>query len=549
MASYGSGLVKINLSWTQLKSVFLGRNLKLQYDESESAYELFAIDDKVVFLTLLFKSSVPDNSYDQAQNDLDLSDFETNYKTESNSAIIKTSVSGVAGQAPAKGLGGFVPDPTNNPYQPGPDEIVSLYVDGEGSLVTRGGALTDEGSIRDDFTGSSLEVDLTGTLYFTNGSPIVTGVDTLFTEELNRNYYIKAKDDSVDCWLDIVRVPTDTYALLSSPYQGSTGSFVGHKTKWITIKSNETIGDVVVETSKAGLTINTEIGGIYLYREADYLPMISNWRVAVDNRQNNQEVFFGFRDAYEAPSMYCDIIFDSTNNKVIKFRSAWDSDEQLSLITLPVGLTTDLFIQYKIDISPDYCSLLVDGVLVAKHDHHIPDTYASMLLCCGITNTGFTAQPTQLLIDTVFLSNQNLLQIASSFTNPLPVITREDQHSIFSTLTTNSTTADQQIISYEVPTGKLFYIIGYKIDSPDTVDAVNIKIGRNDVSIEPEAPGEVNSNIFRSFFLGAHETTGDIDFGSNPRKLGSAGDTILVTVTPASALPGVWRATIDFVLR
>ena len=158
------------MSWTQLKSVVLGRNFKLQYDESDSAYELFAIDDKVVFLTLLFKSSVPDESYDQTQNDLDLSDFETNYKIDSNSAIIKTSVSGVAGQAPAKGLGGFVPDPTNNPYQPGPDEIVSLYVDGEGSLVTRGGALTDEGSIRDDFTGSSLEIDLTGTLYFTNGS-------------------------------------------------------------------------------------------------------------------------------------------------------------------------------------------------------------------------------------------------------------------------------------------------------------------------------------------------------------------------------------------
>jgi hypothetical protein len=80
MAEFGSGLVKIRQSWSELKSTSSSKNLAIQYDSDSTAYEVFSIDGNIVYFGLIFKGSVPDSNYDQVQNDLDKTDFENNYK-------------------------------------------------------------------------------------------------------------------------------------------------------------------------------------------------------------------------------------------------------------------------------------------------------------------------------------------------------------------------------------------------------------------------------------------------------------------------------------
>lgn len=541
-----------NYNWTNWKIVQLFKAGLHQYDDDSNVYTIYFYDGPEVHLCTIWKGILPDgvlnSGYSQEQNDSDKTDFENNYKNNANQAIDKLAASGVKGQSPAKGLGGFAPDPTNNPYQPAADEIVSLYVDGEGSLVTRGAILTDEGSFRDDFTGSALEVDLTGTLTFTNGSRIVTGSGTIFTSELSRDHYIKLKTDDVTYWAEIERVPNDTSLLLVEAYNGSSDSGTAHKTKWITETSALNPGTVDITSSIVTLSSNTHSdSSVIIYRGGDYLPFLITWVTSISQRVADQTSFIGVRDDINNPSMYCDVIFDGTDDTQITFRSAWNGDEQSTDITLPVGLDTSQSLRYKIDISSDYCALLIAGELVAKHENHIPDPYEELILCAGISNSAAVTN-TDLSIDNIFFSNQDQVQISTSFLAPLPIIIREDQHSLCGHLTTSATTADQVIISYTVPAGKILHIIGYRIQTSGSSSGV-IKIGKNTVTTVSASPGTVDGNIFRTFTLSSGEDSGEADFGSIPRKLGSGGDVIKVTVTPSGLLSTDWTANLDFVLR
>lgn len=538
--------------WTAWKLILSDKKFIYQSDDDGDLYTIWGYDGPEVHICQIYKNIVPDGvkvSYSQEQNDLDKVDFENNYLSNSNRTLNKLAASGVSGNAPAKGLGGFAPEPRNNPYQPNPDEIVGLYVDGEGSLVTRGAAITDEGSLRDDFTGTNIVSNLSGTVNFTNNSDFITGTGTLFTQELSRDHYVKLSTDDYSKWAKILRVPTDTTAQLDGCYSGSTGSGTGEKSRWLTFPIGGTPGTATVNNSKITLASGTNSsGGVILHREGDYLPMIATWVVSISQRINNQTVFFGFRDDIEEPSMYCDVIFPGTDSTKITFRSAWNGDEQASIISLPAGLDTSQSLRYKIDVSSDYCALTIDGVLVVRHDSHVPDPYVDMELCAGIYNEGATSN-TNLIVDSVYFSNQDQIQIANNFISPINIITKEDQHSIFGKLTTSSTTANQVILSYTVPDGKVFYIIGYNVESSGTLNGTPIKIGRNDVSNESDSPGTVDGNIFRAFNLAGGQSTGDIDFGGNPRKLGIGGDIIKITVSPSGLLSSSWRASLDFVLR
>lgn len=538
--------------WTEWKTVELVKGGQWQCDTESDKYTVWFYDGPEVHITNVWRIPVPhgivEAGYSQVQADSDLAEFEADFLPGANDTLNPRAITGVQGQAPAKGLGGFAPDPKNNPYAPDPDEVVSHYVDAEGQLMVRGPTMTDEGSFRDDFSGSALETTLTGTLTFANGSKVVTGSGTLFTSELNRDNHIKLSSDGIDKWVRVTRAPTNTALLLAEPYAGSSGSGAAQKNRWIRETVGGTPGTVSVSTSKLTLSSGTVSGcGVRVYRSGDYAPMIFVWKASISQRIANQQVYFGLRDDNASPKMYCDVIYSGTDNTKVTFRTAWDGDEESSTVQLPAGMNTSQSLRYKMDFSVDYCSLMVNGVLIARHENHIPDQYADMNLVMGVENSA-TVTNTNFVVDMSYWANHNQIQIASMFHAPIPVITREDQHHISGKKTTLLTTSNQTILSYTVPDGKVFYLIGYRFDTSGTA-AGTLKIGRNDLSSEPASPGSVDDNIFRSFELGAGGATDDVDFGGNPRKLGVGGDTILVVVTPLAALSTIWRATLDFVLR
>jgi hypothetical protein len=80
MVSY-NGIITLNVSWSSLKSIARSKNLSIQYEQTENAYEIFCLDGNVCYKAIIFKFSVPDTiNFNQSTNDEDKFDFETNYK-------------------------------------------------------------------------------------------------------------------------------------------------------------------------------------------------------------------------------------------------------------------------------------------------------------------------------------------------------------------------------------------------------------------------------------------------------------------------------------
>jgi hypothetical protein len=71
-----------------MKAIISQKRLSLQYDEDNELYKLFLLDDKIVYLCIIYKGTVPvESGITQVDNDNDKTDFETNYKNYCNYPI------------------------------------------------------------------------------------------------------------------------------------------------------------------------------------------------------------------------------------------------------------------------------------------------------------------------------------------------------------------------------------------------------------------------------------------------------------------------------
>ena len=88
--------MRIYKSWTELKEIFIEKELLLQYHEYDYKYLIFATEaDSIEYYTELWKDPTKVKGIDVEQNDLDKADFETNYKADANQTnvtqvIVKT---------------------------------------------------------------------------------------------------------------------------------------------------------------------------------------------------------------------------------------------------------------------------------------------------------------------------------------------------------------------------------------------------------------------------------------------------------------------------
>lgn len=88
MAHFGSGLIILEKNWIQFKSIVSAKGLAIQYDERPHMYEIFAVENQIVYITYIHKDTIPE-VFDNTQeiNDQYKLDFETNFKNTINKAI------------------------------------------------------------------------------------------------------------------------------------------------------------------------------------------------------------------------------------------------------------------------------------------------------------------------------------------------------------------------------------------------------------------------------------------------------------------------------
>ena len=439
------------------------------------------------------------------------------------------------------------------PPNPGASNAGVLVQDSDGSLRVRASTVSSRQELRDDFTGSSLNTALTGTPTFTNGSTIVSGSGTAFTTELHRDFYIKRDSDTESNWTRVRRVISDTSLELELGYTGTSGGSASSKTKWPTTTGSG--GSFTVGSSLVNVLSGTTNGSqTFIYRSFDTSTIYGAFNgLSVSQRIANQTISVGFFDSVISPTQQVAIIFDGTANTTLKFRTSFTAtatDIQETVVTLPFSLTTNLStINYLIIFDGMQATLLIDGIVVASHQVHMVEPWTTLIAAVSVLNSA-TVTTTTIATDSVYFKACDDMDIAMyGEAGPRPT---DEPHSIGGVLTTTATTADQLIISYTVPTGKVAYIVGYEITNNANTDGTPVKIGKNTITTEPAATGVVDSNIFRSMFI-LRSSTGlyraQEDFSSFPRPFAVAGDVLKVSVTPSGTGTTIWRAYLDIILR
>jgi hypothetical protein len=104
MITFGNNFITVTCWWTAFKSYVESKYLSIQYEEDAVIYRVFAIDDSIVYLAYIWKGTVPEGviyeGYTQEQNDLDKTDFETNYKANANQRITPKTDNGIPFSVP-----------------------------------------------------------------------------------------------------------------------------------------------------------------------------------------------------------------------------------------------------------------------------------------------------------------------------------------------------------------------------------------------------------------------------------------------------------------
>lgn len=372
----------------------------------------------------------------------------------------------------------------NSSYLPNPAGVIGdpqqVLSDPSGQLAVRATVLTDEGSFRDDFSGSSLLTALTGTPTFTNGSTVVIGNGTAFTSEVDTNSHVKITAHANSALARVSYVISDAQLVLDAPYTGATATGAASESSWqinqpaspanISLGSNSLLSILARVTSGDICGIN---------RSGDTQPFVLDVVAYISQRVANQQAVFGFQDTQFAPVEQAVFVFDGTDNTKIRCRTSFASDStQETLATYPGSLTSAVAVVYEIQASADRCRFIINGTQIAEHRTHVYRPYTSMQQVAYIENTGTVASQTTFTLDSVYFQNKDVLSldepvamqgvaggqpITIQFGNPgggtsLPLLINVNFNKSEGAIISN---VYKRVASYTIPTGHNGYLIKY----------------------------------------------------------------------------------------
>jgi hypothetical protein len=295
------------------------------------------------------------------------------------------------------------------------DGTGNLLIDDDGRLETHSTVTTDEGSFRDDFSGSSLTTALTGTVTFTNASTAISGSGTAFTTELKAGDYIKKSAESETNYVRISYIVDDTNLVLESNYAGTTAATTSVKSNW---KTSITGGSITVGSSLLNLLSSTANGNsVSVSRLADYGPLNAYFKTSISQRIANQTTIIGLVSDPANIQKFAYFQFDGTSSnsvKCISGSSSSASDQQTSTVTLPASAVSSSLNSYEVDITGNQVAFLINKKVVASHYDHIPGPYDSLTMISKITNSAVVTSTT-VAHEYIYFSNVDQVEIANNF--------------------------------------------------------------------------------------------------------------------------------------
>lgn len=79
--------MNIYKTWEELKTLSENKHIPLQYFETEQKYNVFIVEDNIIYIIELFKDFSNVDGIDETENTNNKNDFETNYKTDANCSL------------------------------------------------------------------------------------------------------------------------------------------------------------------------------------------------------------------------------------------------------------------------------------------------------------------------------------------------------------------------------------------------------------------------------------------------------------------------------
>ncbi len=310
----------------------------------------------------------------------------------------------------------------NGIYQTETSEVFSDY---KGRLETVANVYTERGEFREDFAGTNLINNLSGTVTFTNGSYTLTGSGTAFTTELRQGYYIKLTTDSETYYAQVFSVESDTSLTLRTAYGGSSSSGTAHGG----VLAVETGTGTTTGVSSSLLTLtsgttNSAIVAAYRLTEGGTQVLIFAGTV-VSQRIANQTVTLGLRSGTSSASRRAEFSFDGTDNTVVKCISSATtaaSSTETTTAYFPRGVTSATTGNvYKIALKKDKVCFYINDFLVATNRYHIGDVNYGLRAMAMITNGTGAASSTTLTVDSILAYQSNELEVTASL-EPLRVM-------------------------------------------------------------------------------------------------------------------------------
>ncbi len=85
-------------SWTTIKDLVNVNNLQLQFIESTDLYKIFVTYNQNIHIVELWKNTDNIKGIDETQNNLDITDFETNFKDNSDGVFNEAGITDIGDQ-------------------------------------------------------------------------------------------------------------------------------------------------------------------------------------------------------------------------------------------------------------------------------------------------------------------------------------------------------------------------------------------------------------------------------------------------------------------
>jgi hypothetical protein len=374
----------------------------------------------------------------------------TNLRTISTDTSGRVNIGAIATTVVTQGISGGVPvqtlplAPVSTSSYPNPMSAYplanaagfksdyNLTLDVFDNLQVRGPVLTDEGSFRDDFSGTSLYTALTGNVKFASNSTQVTGTGTIFTQEVSSGFYMKSAADAETAAVQIAYVQDDTDLFLTGNYSANENNVAAVISRW-KVTTAAVGGTTSVASSILSLSSGTASGGISsIQNVGDYLPYVFQAYCSISQRIANQTTVVGFQDSPSSPTKRACVVFDGTVNTTVKFVTSSSSaaaDTQTTTVTLPNGATTNNFNTYEINLVPDGATLLVNGQVVATNSLHLPGPYDTLTASASMSNSAVVTTTT-LSIDYILFNNTDRLNITNDYPGDPPAVAVQGTYNI-----------------------------------------------------------------------------------------------------------------------